>query len=177
MKKELIIHFTFLASFFLLVSIFRGWFEFYYLPFWFGGILGTFLPDVDHLIYAYFLRPQELTSQRVGYLVKRGHFRRTLELLYMTRSERVNLVFHNAQFQLIFLALTFLVVTSSGSMFGTGIVLSFSLHLLVDELTDLTEIGNLNNWFSKLSLNLDISQQKWYMVAIAATISIFGFLL
>jgi hypothetical protein len=177
MKKELVIHFSFLASFLLLVSVFRGWFSLSYIPLWLGGILGTLLPDVDHLIYAYFLRPQEVTSQRVNYLLQRGQIKRTLELLHATREERGGLIFHSAHFQLIFLALTFLVLTSSGSIFGAGLVLAFSLHLLIDQIIDFTKLGSLRNWFTKILIDLDKDQQRWYVLAIGAAILIFGFLL
>lgn len=115
-------------------------------PFWIGGIVGNFLPDLDHLIYAYFLRPHELTSQRVGYLVGQRRLIDGLRLLAVTRSERTKLIFHTAGFQLIFLVLTFLVVTSSGSLLGRGVVLAFFLHLLVDQAIDFME-GADRNWF------------------------------
>lgn len=139
--------------------------------------MGTLLPDVDHLIYVYFMRPHEVTSQRVDSLVQKGQINKTLNLLYITREERAHLTFHTAHFQLIFLALTFLVLTSSGSIFGTGIVLAFSLHLLVDQVIDFMELGNINTWLEKMSIHLDRKQQIWYMVAIGATLLIFGFLL
>ena len=105
MKKELFIHFSFLISFLILISLLKGWVNLSYWPLWLGGVVGTLLPDLDHLIYVFFLQPQELTSQRVNYMVSKKNIFRTLELLAETRYERKNLIFHTLLFQIIFLVL------------------------------------------------------------------------
>lgn len=166
MKREIFIHLSFLASFFIFISLFKGWMSILYWPFWIGGIVGNFLPDLDHLIYIYFLRPHELTSQRVSYMLSKREVLKSLSLLARTRSERTSLIFHTAGFQLIFLVLTFLVVTSSGSLFGRGLVLAFFLHLLVDQAIDLME-GAERNWFGGWGY--------WFIMLLV--LLIFGFLL
>jgi hypothetical protein len=177
MKKEIFIHFSFLVVFFFLISLFRGWMDFNYWSFWLGGMVGTLLPDLDHFIYVYFLRPHELTSQRVGYLIGKREILKSLRLLAQTRSERTKLIFHTANFQLIFLVLTFLVITSSGSLFGRGLVLAFGLHLLVDQVVDLKETGSLDNWFSSFLISLDNSQIKGFWLILLLILLVFGFLL
>ena len=137
----------FMVSFFIFVVIAKGWFKLYFfVPFFIGGIIGTILPNFDHLLYAYILRPNEHISQRIRYLIKGKDFKKLGELVATSKDEREKLIFHSLFFQLIFIILTFLVVTSSGSVFGTGLVLAFSLHLLVDQLNDLLEVGNLKKW-------------------------------
>jgi len=136
MKKDLALHFGVFVLFAILVILFKRWFDLSYWPFLVGGLLGTILPDVDHLIYVYFLSPQDLTSQRVSYLLEKKDVLRSISLLYETRTERKGLIFHSTVFQLIFWILTFLVVSSSGSIFGRGLVLAFSLHLIVDQAID-----------------------------------------
>lgn len=177
MKKELFIHFSFLISFFILISVFKGWLSFTYWPFWVGGILGNFLVDVDHLIYVYFLRPHELTSKRVDYMMGKRDISASLNLLAETREERKDLIFHTIFFQLIFVVLTFFVVTSSGSLLGRGMVLAFSLHLLVDQAVDLMEIGNLNTWLKYIPIEVDKDKHKIYWLALFLLLLILGFLL
>jgi hypothetical protein len=177
MKKEIFIHFSFLISLFVFISVLRGWMSFSYWPFWLGGIIGNFLPDLDHVIYIYFLRPQELTSQRVGYMMGKRDFLGSMDLLVRTRSERTKLIFHTALFQFVFLILSFLVVTSSGSLLGRGIVLAFSLHLLVDQLVDFMELGNLDNWFKNFSLTIDEEKAKIYWAIMLLILLVFSFLL
>ena len=106
MRREIFLHFAFWFSFFVFITLIRKYFNLSYWPFWVGGIVGTLLPDIDHILYLY-LRPQELTSQRVGLLLDKREIKRTLSLLYETRTERRDLIFHTAFFQIIFLILTF----------------------------------------------------------------------
>lgn len=143
--------------------------------------MGTLLPDIDHLIYIYFFGPQEITSQRVSQKLARRDIWGTLTLLADTRSERNRLVFHTVLFQIIFLALAFLVVTSSGSIFGRGLVLAFSLHLLVDQIVDIMETGGLDNWFRQFGLprvgGLDRKRAMYYWGVGLTIVLFFGFLL
>ena|SRR3989344_1811721 len=145
MRREIFLHFAFWFSFFVFITLIKKYFDLSYWPFWIGGIVGTILPDIDHILYLY-LRPQELTTQRVGFLLDKHEIKRTFDLLYETRSERKNLIFHTAFFQIIFLVLTFWMVTSSGSFFGRGLVLAFSLHLLVDQAIDLVDTKAKVRW-------------------------------
>lgn len=176
MRRELFIHFAFWFSFFVLLTLVKQLFSLSYWPFWLGGLIGMFLPDVDHLIYVYFLQPQELTSQRVNFLLERREVKRTLELLYETRSERHGLIFHTVFFQLIFLILTFWIMTSSGSFFGKGLVLSFSIHLLVDQMVDLNDLRNFDNWIKNFPFSFDLRQAQIYFLAACLAVFIFGFL-
>jgi hypothetical protein len=177
MKKELFIHFSFLISFFIFISLSKGWFSLSFWPFWLGGILGTFLPDIDHLIYVYILRPGELTSQRVSYMFKKRRIWETFRLLAETRQERHNLIFHSFLFQIIFLVFTFFIITSTGSLFGRGLVLAFSFHLLVDQAVDLMEVGNIDNWFSQMPFLFNKEKVNLYWIGIFILVLIFGFLL
>ena len=136
-----------------------------YWPFWIGGAIGTILPDIDHLIYIFFLNPHELTSQRVNYLIKKKEVARARTLLYETKSERRNMIFHSFVFQVIFMLLTFLIISSSDSVFVYGIVLAFSLHFLVDQFIDLIDNKNLNNWGQLISGGLDYRKSIIYIAA------------
>lgn len=176
MKREFFIHFALWFWFFVLVSIVKGYIALPYWPFWVGGLLGLALPDIDHLVYIFFIKPQDLTSQRVGFLLKKKEVKRTVSLLYETREERKGLIFHSSIFQIVFLILTFWITTSSGSIFGTGLVLSFSLHILVDQLIDITETKSLDNWGSIFATKMD-SKMSWiYWGTGFLLLCIFGFL-
>ncbi len=177
MKKEVLTHFFFLISFFIFISLLRRYFALEYLLFWAGGVVGTILPDIDHLLYVYLLRPYELTSQRTQSLVARKEFFKTLNLLATTRSERRRLIFHTAFFQGIFLVLAFLVLTSSGSLFGRGLVLGFLLHLLVDQLIDFFELEHLDNWFYQLNISLGKEKALFYWLFNLFVFLLFGFLM
>ncbi len=161
MKKELLVHFGAAASYLFFLSLFNDWLDVKYYELWIGGVIGTLLPDIDHLIYIY-LRPHELTSQRVSRKARSANVFEALELLAMTRSERNKLIFHTAPFQVLMTILCFLVVTSSNSLLGMGLALTFLLHLLVDQVLDLADQKNLANWFYQTPINLDIKKASLY---------------
>lgn len=163
MKKEVATHFIFLAALFLLVTILKGWFDVRFIIFWLGGIIGTILPDIDHLIYVYFVKPDAADSQRAVNLIQGRSFFKGWKYLTETRTTRTDLIFHTAHFQILFVLFAIVVITSSGSLLGAGLVLAFLLHLLVDQAIDFFEGGNFSAWFSKLPIELDEEQRKWYL--------------
>lgn len=97
-------------------------------------------------------------------------------LLYETRTERKGLIFHTLFFQVIFLILTFWMLTSSGSPFGRGMVLAFALHLSVDQLMDLIDLKSFDNWFRFFPIELDFGKSKIYWAASTVLLLVFGFL-
>ncbi|HSX49244.1 MAG TPA: metal-dependent hydrolase [Candidatus Saccharimonadales bacterium] len=177
MKKELALHFLTSIILFVVISILRNYLNLNFWPLWIGALVGTILPDIDHLIYVYYLRPHELTSQRIMYAAGKGQLQESWHLLATTRSERTNLILHTVTFQILFVVLSFLVVTSSSSLLGRGLVLAFLLHLLVDEVIDLKQNGNLLNWFRQIPIQLDKIQLNVYLIANLAIILVFGILL
>ena len=151
MKKEFFTHFLFAIPFFILISIIKNWVSVSYWPFWVGGVVGTLLPYLDHFIYVYFFAPHELSSQRIASFITQKKVGSAIDLAIATSDERSKLIFHRAYFQIIFLILTFWVVSSSGSLLGRGLVLAFSLHLIIDQLEEILRLGNLNSWFRELA--------------------------
>jgi len=134
MRREIFIRLSFLISVLILVSIVKHWLALTCWPLWLGGALGLFLPDLDHLVYIFFLGPQELTSQRVVYLIRNRNFRGAVSLLFDTRAERGDLVLHSNFAFVVILIFTFWMLTSSGSLLGVGLVLGMVVHLLVDRI-------------------------------------------
>lgn len=59
----------------------------------------------------------------------------------------------------------FLKVTSSGNLLGQGLVLAFLIHLLIDQIVDLVEKKNVDKWFSRMPVELDEKQRKWFIGA------------
>lgn len=177
MKKETFTHFAFLFTLLLLVFLVKRWLDITFLLLILGAVVGTILPDVDHLIYIYYLRPHELTAQRVQSKLTKRQVIEAVNLLAMTRSERKQLIFHTVTFQIIFIILALLVLTSSGSIFGRGLVLAFLLHLLVDQLVDLIETDTLASWFRQLSVSLNKTQMVLYWLVNLIILLFFAFFL
>ncbi|HWA52449.1 MAG TPA: metal-dependent hydrolase [Patescibacteria group bacterium] len=183
MKKELALHL--ITTILLFIPVFLLRFlnlqnlsnNLIFLPYLIGGLIGAVLPDIDHVIYVYYLKPYELTSQRVMYQAQKGNLTESWNILSNTRSERTNLIFHSILFQIIFVILSFLVITSSSSLLGKGLVIAFLLHLLLDEYLDLKTNINLQNWFKNIPIQLDQNQLTIYLLTNFAIILIFAFLM
>jgi len=175
MIKKIVFNYLFLIfAFFTVVSLFRGWFSLSYVALWFGGIVGGVLPDLDQFIYIFYLRPYELSSQRVIYMLKNKKFFGAIRLAFLTRAERSKLIFHSVLFQMVFLVLTFFVLTSSGSIFGRGLVLGFSLHLFSDQINDLRNKGTIQSWFGGTNMTLSENKRFYYILAVIVVICILG---
>ncbi len=129
MKKEIINTLLFWFGYFLLITLLNSLYSLSYWPLYVGGLVGLIMPNLDHLLYVFVFRPQELTSQRVAQFLNSKNYKDALFLLYDTKEERKDLIFHTILFQIIFAVLTFWVVSSSGNLFARGLVLSYYLIL------------------------------------------------
>jgi hypothetical protein len=174
MRKYFTLHFLTLFVFFAAVTLLKRYFEAYYLLFWIGGIVGTFMPDLDQLIYIYLLSPSDPISQEAQSEISKRHYIGTWSRLIAGRRERTKLIFHTVQFNALFLLLSIFVLTSSASIFGHGLVLGFALHLFIDQYIDFKELGNLGRWFHKLQISLDQERLKLYLITNFILLLIFG---
>jgi len=132
------------------------------------------LPELDHFIYVFFTNPQEVTSQRIQYFCRNREYIKCLGLLADTVEERTGSIFHTLIFQLVILALSFWVVTSSGNLLGKGLVLSLFLHLLVDQAIDYQKGGNLSRWFQDIPINLDKNQSLVFLLVASLIFIVLG---
>jgi len=139
---------------------------------WLGGLLGLVLIELDHLLYVFYFYPQEEVSRQIKALVAQKRYRQALSWLFQTSWGRKRLSFHNVLFQAIFLPFAFLVLTSSGSLMGAGMVMSILLSLLLDQVNLI--LRNEDQLFSEkyfwpVSFPLSLSLKKtWvFLMAIA----------
>lgn len=133
MKKEVNSHLLVTFVWLAIITLLRWEWHWNLIFLWLGGLVGTFLLDIDHLLYTLVIYPQELTSMRTRDLLEDRRFKDMLVLLTNTHDERLKLPFHNALSQLVLYVLCFFVLTSTASLFGAGLVMAMTLHLLKDE--------------------------------------------
>jgi hypothetical protein len=115
------------------VSLFNLQLNLNLLFLWLGGLLGLILIEIDQLLYVFYFHPQEEASLQVKTLIKQKRFKTALTWLAKTAGGRWKLSFHNVLFQAIFAPFSFLVLTSSGNLLGTGIVMAINISLLMDQ--------------------------------------------
>jgi len=72
--------------------------------------------------------------------------------------------FRSIVFAVLFVLVSFFIVTSSGSLLATGLVLSLYLSLVLWQLGEWQINGNLNSWYRMLVNPVAVAVQKWLMV-------------
>lgn len=181
MKERLIIYVSLFFALLLLVGLFRQWFSVSYLSiylhFLYGAVVGFLIPYLDHLIYIYGIHPDELTSQRVKGYFSKGSLIPGIKLLIASHKERTKFILHTAHFQLIFVIVSFLLISSGVSVFGRGIVVFVLFNLVVEQILELNEKGNLDNWFYAFPFDLSKVQQIAYVVVNMVVLLVFALLL
>ena len=177
MKKLVLIHVLWSLVLMGLMILLKHWFDVRMaLILLSGAVVGSILPDIDHLIYIYLSKPDESYSQEISSLINQRKFSLALDRISFARQDRKNLLFHNVLFQLLFIVFAYLVVSSNTNLFGRGLVLAFSLHLSIDQLIDLVKVGNIDNWFSNVKISLRKEQQTFFWVVNLLIIFLFSFL-
>lgn len=122
---EIISHLLVSLVYFSLLLVLRWRWDFSLVEIGLGGLAGTFLLDLDYLLSRYFLQ-------------KKISFAGLAEEISVRHR---GLAFHTAIFQAILLMVSFFVLTSSNSNFGSALVLAMNLHLLKDEFWDYRQKG------------------------------------
>ena len=118
----------------MLLTIVKSWFDYAYAIVWLGVLIGYYLPFVDHLFYAFIVRPNSDVSRNIRSLFSIRKFRQLVTYVNETADQRERLIIHTAYFQAVFMLLTFYILSSSSSLFGRGLVYGFSLKLFVEQL-------------------------------------------
>lgn len=72
--------------------------------------------------------------------------------------------FHSIVFSVGFAAVSFFVITSSGSMLASGLVLSLYITLLLWQLGEWHLRGNLNEWYRMVAGPVAVGVQRWGIV-------------
>ena len=156
----------------IVLTLVKSWFSFSYALVWLGVLVGFYLPIIDHIIYAYVLRPELEVSGHIRSLISIKKVRELVSYINQTESERQKLIIHTCYFQVVFLILTFFILTSSSSLFGRGLVYGFSLALFVEQFFYFRSKGNLDSWFSEMKISLDTNKTKLYLYTIGFVIFI-----
>lgn len=134
---------------------------------WLGGMAGTFLLEIDHLLYTLVVYPEEAISKQVKQFLTQRQVRKSLVLLATTSRERVRLTFHTALFQPVLYVVCFFVLTSTGSLFGAGLVMAMALHLLREEISFLLqgkEEDLQRRFFWQIKTGISLRNQKFFVI-------------
>lgn len=112
-----------------------------------GSFLGTFLLDLDYLVFAFFAEPNHHTSIRIKEFVAQRNYLGVFGYIATHKDSFPRPTLHSAFFQVILAVTVFYVLTSSDSIFGKAFVLSGFLQS-VFYLGDMwMRERNVDKWF------------------------------
>jgi len=147
-RSEVFAHLLVTFVYFLLVAIARWRFDLSLIWLWLGAFLGTFLLDIDHLLYWFVTHQEEEDSKEAERIVSDkmratkgfGRIKEIIKdfyaLLQRVHSSHSRLIFHSVVGQTILFVLAIYIVTSGGSVLGSALIMAANLHLLRDEWAD-----------------------------------------
>jgi hypothetical protein len=145
-----VVLFTLIASFLITLKINNIQLFYVFL----GIFLGTFILDIDHFIYWFFLKPNSEESRLVKLAFKNYDFISIIKLVNIGRLKHHNLILHHYFFQIILVLFSFFIFTSTNNIFVFSLVLSLNLHLIIDELFDFFRNPKiLQKWLFARELN------------------------
>lgn len=179
-KREIISHFLVTIIWLELITVFKWSVGWQLASLWLGGLAGTFLLDIDHLIYWFYFRTEKQDSQIAKILWQKRDFRGLLMLLGRYHDTHTRLVFHSFLFQIVLLIFSFYIFSSVGSYFGSGLVAALNLHLLKDEWEEFFEkkYDHLNDWlFWQVKRKVNFELQKIYLLSVTLIFLIFSLII
>jgi len=165
-KKELKSHLLVTVVYFILISLLRFHFSFDLVYLWVGALLGAFLLDLDHVLLGFDPSNRAWWAEKFRFLWQQKKFREAIFSLVETHLEHRRLIFHSVLFQPILLVLALFVLTSTGCLLGSGLVMSMNLHLLKDEWECFLEGRDINWLFWQVKRKIDKKGQKIYLLAV-----------
>ena len=139
MKHEFRYHFLASSVIFVLSAIFLviGKIESVKLLHLFlGFFVGSFILDLDHFIFWFFLKPNLEESRLARAAIQNRDLKSVYSLLKASHQTHYNLIFHHYFFQVILVLFSFFVFTLTDNLFVTSLIVSLNLHLLIDEIID-----------------------------------------
>lgn len=177
LKKEVFSHLLVAFIYFAIVTILNFRLGFGLVFLWLGALVGTFLLDIDHVLRGLDSENKTWWAEKFRFLWNKRKYKEAIFYSAETHLEHRNLTFHSALFQPLLLILAFFVLTSTGSLFGSGLVMSMNLHLLKDEWQCFLEEGELSFLFWQIKRKVDKSTQRLYLIVVTFFFSLLSLLL
>lgn len=167
---------------FLITTIFwllakTAWYEF--ISLFFGLLVGSFILDLDHFIYWFYLQPQDNESRLVQLAFTKKDWPTILQIYLIKHQTHQNLIFHHHLFQIILVLISLFVFTSSGHVFGMAALLALHLHLFSDQFQLYRQSPDAfqDQLFARSSYQLPLSYLNKYLVFYAILMTVFFLLL
>jgi hypothetical protein len=118
-----------------------------FLLFTFGVHLGFGLFFFDRFLHVFFIQPEHDLSQQVKAAWQKKNFPQMIRLVVAGRALQEKLVTRSILFFICYVAMAIFVLTSTGSILGSGIILGIGLHFCFDFLRYRQDIHRFHQHF------------------------------
>jgi hypothetical protein len=112
----------------------------------FGCILGTFILDLDYLIYAHFMEPHKNFSKTLLTFIKHKDFSNALNYISFNKTDVKDKTLHSALFQVILALFSIFVVSSNVTYLIKALVLSILCNSIY-KLIEAHYANQVDDWF------------------------------
>ncbi len=167
----------------VILTLAKSWFNYSFAFVWLGVLTGYYFPFLDYVFYAYIIRPDAEVSRNIRSKISAGNLvslRKNKELISFIEAQASKFekfTIHTAYFQVVFVIVTFFILSSSTSFFGRGMVYGIFLALFAEQTLAFLRTKNINRWFADTPFLLDYHQTKVYLYANAFVLLIFTIML
>lgn len=146
----------------VLIKIFSGKFGVDSILLSVGWGMGFVLADLDHLLYILVTNAHELTSLRIKLMFKSRDWKAVWKEIEDTKPERVQMAVHNVVTGLVLSGVGLWMITSSGSLLASGLVVSLGIKLFIEFVTD----HNPHKWYWLLPAPMRLKEIWGAMLAL-----------
>jgi hypothetical protein len=118
-----------------------------YAQFAAGVFVGFAFFWLDRILHVFFVDPDHQFHQVVRQSWREGKYFSAVKLIFTQRDLQEKLITRSVLFFLTYLAVTLFVLTSTGSLFGIGLVLGIGLHFGFDFIRYYRNLGGFQRHF------------------------------
>ncbi|HOM77929.1 MAG TPA: hypothetical protein PLT50_01845 [bacterium] len=128
-----------------------------------GCILGTFILDLDYIIYAYFTDPNQDFSVTLKGFIRHKDYINAISYVFYHKNDVKEKTLHSVLFQVILLALTFFMIFSPLNLFTKTMIISGYANSLY-RITESYFSENVMEWFWLLKEHPSQKGVKAYII-------------
>jgi len=112
-----------------------------------GVFIGFWLLSIDWILHIFFVQPEAEFSKAVKEKWGQRKWRQAIAVFITTRQLQQKLITRSILFLVAYVVLALYVLTSTGSIFGSGIVLGIGLHFCLDLLNYRRDLEKFHQHF------------------------------
>lgn len=129
--------------------------------------LGTFLLDLDYIIYAFFLEPRQEFSRTLAAFIRHGDIKNTFSYIHYHKNDIDQKTLNSALFQTVLAGVAVFIISSNTSLFLKALILSAYANSFYRLAETFYESQSYREWFWALKSPPTKNGVKFYLLVLA----------